>query len=164
MSQHGAAAFMVERFQEGLFFCEAFCVQGQGFWPAWLPKKEYFCPPTCNPQSRNLTVTGVFPFAPDAEALPEEYDLTLEPDLEHFTFDGIVKITCDVQVATDTVSVHAMDLVLSQAVFRPSGSTSVIKADEITTKARVCHRCFFVHARPLFICFRGQIEDSYPWI
>ena len=72
-----------------------------------------------------------------AQVLPEEYDLTLEPDLEQFTFDGTVKITCDVQVATDTVSVHAMDLVLSQAVFKPSGSSSTLKADEITTKA-VC--------------------------
>ena len=67
--------------------------------------------------------------------LPEEYDLTLEPDLEQFTFDGIVKITCDVHVATDSVSVHAMDLVLSQAVFKPHGSSTVIKADEISTKA-----------------------------
>ena len=31
-------------------------------------------------------------------------DLTLEPDLEKFTFDGTVKITCDVKVATDKAS------------------------------------------------------------
>ena len=32
-----------------------------------------------------------------SDALPEHYDLTLEPDIEKFAFDGVVKITCDVQ-------------------------------------------------------------------
>ena len=32
-----------------------------------------------------------------SDVLPEHYDLTLEPDIEKFAFDGVVKITCDVQ-------------------------------------------------------------------
>ena len=93
--------------------------------------------------------------------LPEEYDLTLEPDLEQFTFDGIVKITCDVQVATDTVSVHAMDLVLSQAVFRSSGSSSAIKADSITTKAPLLALVDGGAKQPAFsLC--GHLQRCFP--
>ncbi|CAE7877035.1 NPEPPS [Symbiodinium necroappetens] len=101
-----------------------------------------------------------------ASVLPEEYDLTLEPDLEQFTFDGIVKITCDVHVATDSVSVHAMDLVLSQAVFKPHGSSTVIKADEISTKAKMKTATLgFDEVLPvgkgvLEIKFRGILNDQ----
>ncbi|CAE7505772.1 Npepps [Symbiodinium sp. CCMP2592] len=100
------------------------------------------------------------------KVLPEEYDLTLEPDLEQFTFDGIVKITCDVHVATDSVSVHAMDLVLSQAVFKPHGSSTVIKADEISTKAKMKTATLgFDEVLPvgkgvLEIKFRGILNDQ----
>ena len=34
-----------------------------------------------------------------SDVLPEHYDLTLEPDIEKFAFDGVVKITCDVQAS-----------------------------------------------------------------
>mmetsp|Transcript_1550 Transcript_1550/g.3923 ORF Transcript_1550/g.3923 Transcript_1550/m.3923 type:complete len:885 (-) Transcript_1550:120-2774(-) len=101
-----------------------------------------------------------------SDVLPEEYDLTLEPDLEQFTFDGVVKISCDVQVATDRVSVHAMDLVLSQASFTPSGSSTVYKADEISTKAKMKTATMgFEEVLPvgkgvLEIKFRGILNDQ----
>eukprot|EP00913_Durusdinium_trenchii_P028790 g26997.t1 len=71
-----------------------------------------------------------------SDVLPEHYDLTLEPDVEKFTFDGVVKITCDVQVATDSISVHAHELVLSSATFTPSEGSSASSAESITLKTK----------------------------
>mmetsp|Transcript_66812 Transcript_66812/g.118290 ORF Transcript_66812/g.118290 Transcript_66812/m.118290 type:complete len:881 (-) Transcript_66812:54-2696(-) len=100
-----------------------------------------------------------------SDVVPEHYDLTLEPDLERFTFEGIVKITCDVQVATDKVSLHAHELVLSSADFTPAGG-AVMKADEITLKAKAKTATVgFDDVLPvgkgvLVIKFRGILNDQ----
>ncbi|CAJ1420655.1 unnamed protein product [Effrenium voratum] len=70
-----------------------------------------------------------------SDVLPEHYDLTLEPDVEKFVFDGSVKITCDVKVATDSISLHAHELVLWQASFTPSEG-SACKAETISLKIK----------------------------
>jgi len=71
------------------------------------------------------------------DVVPETYDLTLEPDLERFTFDGVVKITCDVQVATDVVQLHARDLLIKSAKFvsKAEGSTPM-SASQIAFKMK----------------------------
>eukprot|EP00931_Biecheleriopsis_adriatica_P019080 TRINITY_DN13114_c0_g1_i2.p1 TRINITY_DN13114_c0_g1~~TRINITY_DN13114_c0_g1_i2.p1 ORF type:complete len:898 (-),score=224.58 TRINITY_DN13114_c0_g1_i2:61-2694(-) len=100
-----------------------------------------------------------------SDVLPEIYDLTLEPDLECFTFDGVVKITCDVQVATDKVSVHAHELVISSAEFKPSEGEAMA-ADEISVKAKAKTATFsFTDVLPvgkgvLEIKFRGILNDQ----
>lgn len=100
-----------------------------------------------------------------SDLVPEHYDLTLEPDLERFTFEGSVKITCDVQVATDKVSVHAHDLLLSTAQFTPHGAAP-LKADEITLKAKAKTATIgFDEVLPvgkgvLEIKFRGILNDQ----
>ena len=70
-----------------------------------------------------------------SDVLPSHYDLTLEPDLERFSFEGCVKISCDVHVATDTISVHAHELLISQATFRAEGG-SATSAESIALKVK----------------------------
>ncbi|CAK9053976.1 unnamed protein product [Durusdinium trenchii] len=101
-----------------------------------------------------------------SDVLPEHYDLTLEPDVEKFTFDGVVKITCDVQVATDSISVHAHELVLSSATFTPSEGSSASSAESITLKTKSKMAVVgFEEVLPvgkgiLEIKFRGTLNDQ----
>lgn len=70
------------------------------------------------------------------DLLPEQYDLTLEPDLEKFTFEGLVKITCDVNVATDSVTLHAKELLISSAKFVAGDGGKEFEASEISLKPK----------------------------
>ena len=47
---------------------------------------------------------------------PRNYKLTLSPDLEKFTFDGVLHIEADVLTATTTIVMHAKELEVSSAV------------------------------------------------
>mmetsp|Transcript_50293 Transcript_50293/g.145843 ORF Transcript_50293/g.145843 Transcript_50293/m.145843 type:complete len:890 (-) Transcript_50293:64-2733(-) len=101
-----------------------------------------------------------------SDVVPEHYDLTLEPDLERFTFDGVVKITCDVQVATEKVVVHAKELLISSAQFTAEGSDSPMQACEIMMKVKdMTASLGFEEVLPvgkgvLEIKFRGFLNDQ----
>lgn len=69
-----------------------------------------------------------------ADVEPEHYDLTLEPDLEKFTFEGTVKITVDVKEATDKVVLHQKEMVVWSAKFIPSDGSATLSANEISLK------------------------------
>mmetsp|Transcript_85496 Transcript_85496/g.147813 ORF Transcript_85496/g.147813 Transcript_85496/m.147813 type:complete len:889 (-) Transcript_85496:87-2753(-) len=71
-----------------------------------------------------------------SDVLPEQYDLTLEPDLERFSFEGLVKISCEVSVATDEVTLHARDLLVSSAKFIPCDGGKELEAEEIALKPK----------------------------
>eukprot|EP00928_Gymnodinium_smaydae_P013391 TRINITY_DN14887_c0_g2_i1.p1 TRINITY_DN14887_c0_g2~~TRINITY_DN14887_c0_g2_i1.p1 ORF type:complete len:888 (-),score=264.42 TRINITY_DN14887_c0_g2_i1:46-2709(-) len=100
-----------------------------------------------------------------SDVLPTRYDLTLEPDLDRFTFDGLVKIHCDVAVATDSISVHAKQLVISDASFTPTGGKPM-EACEITMKVKDMTATFgFAEVLPvgtgiLEVKFRGTLNDQ----
>mmetsp|Transcript_2871 Transcript_2871/g.6741 ORF Transcript_2871/g.6741 Transcript_2871/m.6741 type:complete len:887 (+) Transcript_2871:54-2714(+) len=100
-----------------------------------------------------------------SDVLPRSYDLELEVDLERFFFDGIVKIACDVEVATETITVHARDLVISSAKFTPEGGAEM-KANEITLKMKETTASFgFEEVLPvgkgeLEVAFRGVLNDQ----
>jgi len=71
------------------------------------------------------------------DVLPVKYDLTLEPDLERFTFLGLVKITCDVQVATDVVQLHSRELLVKSAKFTSTAEgASDLTASELSFKVK----------------------------
>lgn len=42
--------------------------------------------------------------------VPKHYDLTLEPDLTKFTFDGTVVIDVDVAETSKSISLHTLEL------------------------------------------------------
>eukprot|EP00425_Heterocapsa_triquetra_P046190 CAMPEP_0195069034 /NCGR_PEP_ID=MMETSP0448-20130528/13480_1 /TAXON_ID=66468 /ORGANISM="Heterocapsa triquestra, Strain CCMP 448" /LENGTH=160 /DNA_ID=CAMNT_0040100591 /DNA_START=54 /DNA_END=533 /DNA_ORIENTATION=+ len=70
------------------------------------------------------------------DVVPEEYDLTLEPDLTRFTFEGTCKVACNVEVSTDSVTVHAKELLISSAQFTPADGSQCLQANEITLKVK----------------------------
>ena len=59
------------------------------------------------------------------DVIPSSYDLALEPDLERYTFDGVVAIHCDVQVATDVITLHARELTITEATYKAEGGSSM---------------------------------------
>jgi len=67
------------------------------------------------------------------DVLPHSYDLSLEPDLKKYTFSGEVAIHCDVAVATDSVLLHATELVVHDASFKAKEGDKVCDASEIVT-------------------------------
>mmetsp|Transcript_39333 Transcript_39333/g.117666 ORF Transcript_39333/g.117666 Transcript_39333/m.117666 type:complete len:889 (+) Transcript_39333:69-2735(+) len=101
-----------------------------------------------------------------SDVVPEQYDLTLEPDLERFTFDGLVKVTVDVQVATEKILVHAKELLISSAQFTADGSDSPMQACEIVMKVKdMTASLGFEEVLPvgkgvLEIKFRGFLNDQ----
>lgn len=57
-------------------------------------------------QGRELLPTNV---------IPKHYDVTLEPNLEKFTFDGKVLIDFDVQEESKSISLHTVELDIHSA-------------------------------------------------
>eukprot|EP00927_Polykrikos_kofoidii_P021664 TRINITY_DN20438_c0_g2_i2.p1 TRINITY_DN20438_c0_g2~~TRINITY_DN20438_c0_g2_i2.p1 ORF type:complete len:890 (-),score=180.27 TRINITY_DN20438_c0_g2_i2:203-2872(-) len=101
-----------------------------------------------------------------SDVVPTCYDLTLEPDLERFTFTGFVKIKCDFNVATDEVTVHQKQLLISEAIFKPVDGGKAIPASEITSKVKDMTATFsFSEVLPvgkgiLEIKFGGVLNDQ----
>jgi len=101
-----------------------------------------------------------------ADVVPERYDLTLEPDVERFTFEGVVRIACDVQVATDVVELHARDLLIGSAKFTPAGGGRALVACELglrpkdTTLALRFEEVLPVGRGELEISFHGTLNDQ----
>eukprot|EP00405_Crypthecodinium_cohnii_P010223 CAMPEP_0206429112 /NCGR_PEP_ID=MMETSP0324_2-20121206/6049_1 /ASSEMBLY_ACC=CAM_ASM_000836 /TAXON_ID=2866 /ORGANISM="Crypthecodinium cohnii, Strain Seligo" /LENGTH=882 /DNA_ID=CAMNT_0053894735 /DNA_START=32 /DNA_END=2680 /DNA_ORIENTATION=+ len=102
-----------------------------------------------------------------ADVEPEHYDLTLEPDLEKFFFDGTVAITVDVKVATDIITVHTKELVVFSGVFKPLDAPETsYDVSEITNKVKEMTTSFgFTEPLPvgkgvLTVKFRGILNDQ----
>lgn len=54
----------------------------------------------------NITARELLP----TNVVPKHYDLTLEPDLTKFTFDGTVTIDVDVAEDSTSISLHTLEL------------------------------------------------------
>lgn len=65
-------------------------------------------------QGRELLPTNV---------IPRHYNLTLEPDLEKFTFEGTVVIDLEVAEESKSVTLHTLDLQLHSAKVSANGQT-----------------------------------------
>jgi aminopeptidase 2 len=57
-----------------------------------------------------------------ANVVPRHYDVTIEPDLEKFTFEGKVAIDLDVAEESKSISVHTLDLKLHEVKVESNGS------------------------------------------
>jgi puromycin-sensitive aminopeptidase len=57
--------------------------------------------------------------------LPTRYDLRLAPDLERFSYEGKVSILVEVAEATNEVRLHAKELQLKMATFKPAEGSPV---------------------------------------
>ena len=57
--------------------------------------------------------------------LPHRYELELAPDLDTAVFSGTVSIDLEVREATDTITLHAVDLDITTAWTRPEGGRAL---------------------------------------
>lgn len=56
-----------------------------------------------------------------ANVVPKHYDLTLEPDLAKFTFDGTVVIDLDVAEDSKSISLHTFEIEIQSAKVSADG-------------------------------------------
>lgn len=70
-----------------------------------------------------------------ANVVPTHYDLTLEPDLVKFTFDGTVVIDLDVAEDSKSISLHTLELDIHSAKVSANGKVVryVLRAYELMT-------------------------------
>lgn len=57
-----------------------------------------------------------------ANVVPKHYDLTLEPDLTKFTFEGTVVVDVDVAEDSTSISLHTLELDIHSAKVSANGS------------------------------------------
>ncbi|KAG5192903.1 membrane alanyl aminopeptidase [Tribonema minus] len=50
---------------------------------------------------------------------PRKYNLRLEPDLERFSYEGLVKVDVEVVTSTNTITVHSKDIAVHEVSFTP---------------------------------------------
>ena len=63
--------------------------------------------------------------------LPNQYNLTLEPNLDKFTFNGTVDIEVNVLEVTDVITVNSLELRIEKVTFKGSSTGSVMEASAI---------------------------------
>ncbi|CAJ2501512.1 Uu.00g043650.m01.CDS01 [Anthostomella pinea] len=96
--------------------------------------------------------------------IPRHYDLTLEPDLEKFTFNGHVVIDFDVQEETKSISLHTLELDIHSAHIK-SGDQVISSSSSITyDESKQVSTIELKDAVPkgktqLEIKFKGQLND-----
>ncbi|KAI2471215.1 peptidase family M1-domain-containing protein [Annulohypoxylon bovei var. microspora] len=107
-------------------------------------------------QGRELLPTNV---------IPTHYDVTLEPNLDKFTFEGKVLIDFDVQDETKSISLHTIDLNIHSAHIK-SGDNVVSSSSAITyDETKQISKIELKDAVPtgktqLEIKFTGQLNDQ----
>lgn len=100
-----------------------------------------------------------------AHSSPIRYDLTIEPDLERFTFDGSVSILVDVHTETPSLVLHSKELQISKVSFTAEGGAK-LEASEInfnlkeTTVTFVFPEALKVGKGTLAITFVGCLNDQ----
>jgi aminopeptidase 2 len=57
-----------------------------------------------------------------ANVVPRHYDVTIEPDLEKFTFEGSVTIDLDVAEDSTKISIHTLELDLHKVSVSSGGA------------------------------------------
>ena len=100
------------------------------------------------------------------DVIPEAYDLSLEPDLEKCTFEGVVKIRCNVEVATNVIVLHAKQLAIQDVVFQPENGESPMHCTDINMSTKAMTLTFiFEDILPtgcgtLQVTFSGILNDQ----
>ncbi|KAI1749357.1 peptidase family M1-domain-containing protein [Xylaria castorea] len=97
--------------------------------------------------------------------IPRHYDVTLEPDLKKFTFEGKVVIDFDVQEETRSISLHTIEIDIHSAHIKSGDtivtSSSAITYDESTQVSKIELKDAVPKGKTqLEIKFTGQLNDS----
>lgn len=107
-------------------------------------------------QGRELLPTNV---------IPKHYDVTLEPNLEKFTFDGKVLIDFDVQEESKSISLHTVELDIHSAQIKSGdgvfSASSAVTYDKNTQVSKIdLSNAIPKGKAQLEIKFSGQLNDQ----
>ncbi len=95
--------------------------------------------------------------------VPSHYRIRLEPDLERHTFEGSVTIDLDVVEATETITLHAVDLDISDVALERSGERMAMTSMTTDEDYQRVMFGFESLVRPgpaqLHIRFSGELND-----
>ena len=104
------------------------------------------------------------PYRLPRAVVPSRYDLRLEPDLDGASFSGRVSIALDITETVDALVLNALDLDITDAVFRAGDGSPqplVLEFDEAT------ERCTLTGSKPfgagravLELSFQGTLNDK----
>ena len=95
---------------------------------------------------------------------PERYELTLTPDLDDFTFEGVEAVSLDIVEATKTLVLNAAELTVHEASVTLADGASIeasVEVDEETERATVTlAREAPLGAATLHLRFSGVLNDQ----
>ncbi len=98
------------------------------------------------------------------DVCPRRYSITLEPDLERFTFNGTEFVDVEVAVATRRIVLHATELELHSVVLERNGMSRRAEKIEINQEDETVALDFGETLPPgparLWIEFTGQLNDK----
>ncbi len=98
--------------------------------------------------------------------VPIHYDLQLQPDLEAFTFTGSERVTVEITRPVSSVTLHALDLKVTEAAVRSPFGTNPVEATRITTnrKRETVTVAFGKRLEPgkaeILLRFEGELNDK----
>ncbi len=96
--------------------------------------------------------------------IPSRYDLSLEPDLLSFVFNGTANISVDVHESTNTVILNAIELDIALATATYDGqrltATSIILDDDAETATFIFDSAIPVGKAEIEIAFTGVLNDK----
>ena len=104
----------------------------------------------------------------DAVVLPDNvrpvhYQITLQPDMENFTFDGLEVIDIDVKEATSEIVLNAADLKIPAATVMQGGSSARATSITLDSDSQTVTLAFAEPVQPglsqLDLRFTGELND-----
>ncbi|KAK9465021.1 peptidase family M1-domain-containing protein [Lipomyces arxii] len=118
----------------------------------------------------DISTTGSFNTPGDREVLPQNvrplnYDLTLEPDFEKFTFEGTVAISLDVYETSKTITLNSLEIDVHSAIVEAGGqkhtAVSTEFNDEIQRVKFTFDKDFSAGTQIVFtVVFTGLLNDK----
>ena len=98
------------------------------------------------------------------DVTPKRYDITLKPDLEHFTFEGSESVEVEVNAGTRRIVLHATELEIHAATLDRAGvsreATDIEANEEEETVAFVFGETLEPGPAQLTVEFTGQLNDK----
>jgi puromycin-sensitive aminopeptidase len=108
--------------------------------------------------------SNVDPYRLPRHVVPHRYDLRFEPDLATATFAGRETVSLTVEQATTTVTLNAVDLVISSAVIENSSGQPLVATIELDAATQRCRFTFPQSLAPgqwrLHLAFQGRLNDQ----
>ncbi len=95
------------------------------------------------------------------EVMPENYNLSIEPDFDNLTFKGKVEINLKILKETDTITLHSSDLKINKSFFKSNPKNSAkIELNQKEETLKLTFKDKIQKSDILIIDFSGTISDK----